>query len=91
MVAGGLGMKRVQRYQTSDGIVHDSFERAHKHADNRYGFALTTLAHKLLRVDKYKDMVLFLEDDANIQKFLELQKLKDDIKLEVDEESDIDD
>ncbi len=81
-------MKVVQRYETSDGVIHESYEKAHKHADNRYGSILTELAWKLAQICKYKDMIAFLEDDANIQKFLDLQKLKDDIKVETKDDSD---
>lgn len=78
-------MKVIQRFQTSDGILHETHEKAHKHADNRYGNALTHQAQKLLEIHKYKAMIEYLE--ANLPIFLEIQKLKDDIEMESEPDS----
>lgn len=79
-------MKKVIRYQTSDGVEHKNFESATKYADNRYGNALTSLAHELLRVQKYRLMVEFLEN--NLGRFVEVQRFKDDIPLKDDDDED---
>jgi F0F1-type ATP synthase delta subunit len=73
-------MQVVQCYKTSDGVLHSDFDKAVSHANERYGNALLHLAKEVLSIDKYEAMTEFLENDANIQKFLELQKLKNDIK-----------
>jgi F0F1-type ATP synthase delta subunit len=73
-------MKTIKGYQTEDGKVHITLENAKTYADNRYGNALLTLAKHLVTIDKYKEMTEFL--DNNLQRFLKLQELKDDIHNE---------
>ena len=73
-------MKQIQAWVTSDGKAHTSFEKAQKHADERYGNALTKLAHELLRLDKYLTMSEFL--DKNLSRFKELTELRADILVE---------
>lgn len=72
-------MTRVTRIQTSDGVLHDNFLKAERHAEERYGKALTDLAHKAVRVEKYVAMATFLED--NLAALVELKALKDDLQL----------
>lgn len=66
-------------YKTSDGQIFESQKDALRHADNRYGNALTSLAHKLVQIEKYKDMVPFLEE--NLHLFMEVSALKQDCEL----------
>ena len=54
-------MKAIICYQTIDGAVHTSRDSAHRHADERYGQELTKLAHRLVSIEKYKEMVEFLD------------------------------
>lgn len=77
-------MERVTRFQTADGVLHDNFARAVRHADDRYGCALTTMAHKLVKVEKYGAMIEFLE--ANLNDFAAIIALHEDIKLTNPEE-----
>lgn len=77
-------MKWVSKVQTSDGTLHDNAQKAQHHAEVRYGEALTQLAHKLVRCEKYTQMCEFL--DANLDAFLQLKALKDDTVLEKGED-----
>lgn len=72
-------MTRVTRIQTSDGVLHDNFLKAERHAEERYGKALTDLAHKAIRIEKYVAMAAFFED--NLALLVELKALRDDIQL----------
>jgi hypothetical protein len=76
-------MRWVEKVQTSDGQLHDHERRALDHAEKRYGDALTALAHRLVRVEKYTAMCDFL--DANIAEFVALEALKADCIMERDE------
>ena len=77
-------MKRVSRFETSDGKLHDTFLKAEKHADKRYGFAVIALAHKISRIEKCTDAVTFVEQ--YIDAFVELKALRDDLVLPTPEE-----
>lgn len=77
-------MTRVTRIQTSDGLLHDNYLKAERHAEERYGRALTELAHKAVRVEKYVAMAAFLEE--NLAAFVELKALRDDTQLAAAEE-----
>lgn len=73
-------MKEVRAYKTLDGRIHTSREAAIQHADKVYGNELTRIVNILLRKEKYLDMLTYL--DENLALFAELQKLKDDIRVE---------
>ncbi|RQP11931.1 MAG: hypothetical protein EAS51_04180 [Microbacteriaceae bacterium] len=73
-------MKRVTMYQTADGELHPSEQDAARHADRRYGDALTSLAHRAVQQEKYTKMVDFINN--NLDAFVELKALKADIDLE---------
>lgn len=73
-------MKKVYRYQTSDGALHETFHLAECHADQRYGALLTKTASTLAQIDKYSAMSDWL--DANLPVFVELIALKADISLD---------
>lgn len=70
-------MTRVNRYLTSDGVVHETYQKAERHAEARYGDAITRLAHTLVQIDKYKAMVEFL--DKNLDTLAELKALHADV------------
>lgn len=76
-------MKWVQHVQTMDGKLHHDYGRAKCHAENVYGLALTKLAQAALRCEKYTPMLEFI--DANLDEFVQLKALKDDITLEPEE------
>jgi CRP-like cAMP-binding protein len=77
-------MKWIKQVVTSDGATHANYLAAEKHAEERYGNALTKLARQLVRVEKYTEMITFIEQ--NLPAFVELQALSEDRKLELSEE-----
>ena len=76
-------MRRVIRYQTSDGALHTDQGAARRHADERYGAALTDLARKAVQVEKYAQMLDFIEE--NLDAFAALLALNADTVLEANE------
>lgn len=72
-------MRWVQRIQTRDGALHETARDAKKHAEVMYANKLLPLAGKLAQMDKYSAVSEYL--DANLDKFLELKALKDDLLL----------
>ena len=77
-------MKQVTKYETLGGKLHSSHDDARRHAERVYGDALTALANRLLRQDKYTAMCNFI--DANLDDFESLRQLKADIELQPPEE-----
>ena len=75
-------MKKVTKYQTLDGVLHDTEQAARAHADKKYGELLTSLARATVDVQRYVSMLDFIE--KNLPLFLKLQTLKDDMKLQDD-------
>lgn len=76
-------MQKVTKYQTLDGFLHDTEQAASHHADKVYGVVLSSLAHEALRVEKYSDMLEFF--NKNLDRFLKLQALKEDMELQEDD------
>lgn len=72
-------MQPIDAFRTSDGVLHDSLRKAKSHAERRYGDCLTSLAHELLRCEKYHTMTDYL--DTNADRFAELLALKADCEL----------
>jgi len=77
-------MKRVTKIETADGVLHDDLGAAQRHVEALYGNALSRLAHKLVRLEKYAAMMETL--NANLPAFQELLDLKADLQLENPEE-----
>jgi len=77
-------MKRVSKIETADGVLHDGLANAQRHVEALYGNALSRLAHKLVQVEKYGQMMEAL--NANLPAFQELLALKADLQLENPEE-----
>lgn len=69
-------MRRVDAWMTSDGAVFTDQRTAEHHAEERYGEALTALAHDVARVEKYREAYAFVE--AAIPRFVELAALAAD-------------
>lgn len=78
-------MKIVSKYQTKDGALHETEDAARRHIENLYGDPLSRLAHKLVQIDKYSDMVEFL--DEHLPQLAELARIKEDLKLEPEMDS----
>lgn len=76
-------MQKVTKYQTLDGVLHNTQQVAQAHADKVYGIYLSGLAHESLRIEKYSAMQEFIE--ANLDRFIKLKELKEDMKLQEDE------
>ena len=72
-------MIEVTCYQTSDGVIHRDVLTAKSHADKRYGEKLVPLARAMADVGKYKVAMDFIE--MNLEAFVELRALRDDIAL----------
>ena len=73
-------MRRVIKYETSDGVLHDSEQDAERYADKRYGDLLSKTAVSLGRTDgKYSLLTTYV--DENLQVFLQLHALREDMKL----------
>lgn len=69
-------MRQIDAWQTSDGAVFTEKHKAIHHAEERYGNALTKLAHEVALIDKYTRAVDWIE--ANLSRFVELSCLSDD-------------
>ena len=63
-------MRFIECYRTSDGILHESFLEAKSHADKRYGDQLTKMAHELVKIGKYSDMLDKLDSYKGSMKLL---------------------
>lgn len=88
-------MRRVIKYETSDGVLHASEQDAERHADKRYGDLLSKTAHELCQTyGKYGALTHYI--DENLPVFLQLHALREDMKLvrpsaEDDDDDDDDD
>ena len=78
-------MIKLAAYKTSDNEIHTSYSDAYRHAENRYGEQLTSMAHQLVSIDKYSAMVDKLDGFKGSMSLL--LKLADDLILD-NEESD---
>lgn len=82
-------MKIVQMYQTDDGALHKTHADATRHWDRVYGDVVTSLAHDMVHVQKYKDAVPWIE--ARIDEFAKLAKIRDGFKVTKDDDCYCDD
>lgn len=82
-------MKRITMYRTADGVAHATAQQAHRHADERYGNALTAIARKLTLLDgKYKSICDFLDNEENLKEIANLLALKADAVIPEDDDDD---
>lgn len=79
-------MKRKAAFILNNGFISFSEEGARKEAEKIYGLMLSRLAHQLIHQEKYTAMMTFI--DENLDHFIELKALKDDINLEEEKEND---
>jgi hypothetical protein len=54
-------MRPIKAYETSDGVLHPCYDYAKRHAEKMYGSQLTKMAHELVRVEKYSEMLDILD------------------------------
>lgn len=79
-------MRKVDAWVTSDGRVFTDQRKAASHAEARYGDLLTTLAHELVRIEKYAAAGDWIEE--NLPRFAELAALSADRVITPEEDSD---
>ena len=72
-------MIEVTCYRTSDGVIHRDILAAKRHADKCYGEKLVPLACAMADVGKYMAAMDFIE--MNLEAFVELRALRDDMDL----------
>lgn len=73
-------MKRVIKFETSDGKLHDTQEAATRHAEKRYGEQLSHMAAQIVRLEKYGAVQAYIDERLDV--FETLRKMKDDCRLE---------
>lgn len=80
-------MRKQTAFITDDEKVFFDKREAIKHIDQSYGNEIERIAHQILKVEKYADMINFL--DEHIEDFAEAIELKRELraaeKLEVEE------
>ena len=73
-------MKKIIVYETSDNVLHKSLSEAVNHADKRYGAQLSKMAHELVAIEKYTQMMDKLDSyRGSMQLLIDLAQ---DLKLE---------
>jgi hypothetical protein len=78
-------MRKVTKVQTFDGILHDSQKAANSHLDRLYGKKLTKISLEIRGIlGKYDKTMDFI--DQNLDAFLELKIIKDDMAVEEDDD-----
>lgn len=71
-------MRKLTVYETKDRARHDSEKAARQHADEMYGRAVATLAHRAAVIDKYTTMVEFFENAETCRLMRALLAWKDE-------------
>jgi hypothetical protein len=74
-------MEEITAYLTSDGKIFTEHAKAKRHAEARHADALLALARALSVLDKYCDTTAEYID-ANLDKFLAVAALKNDIAIQ---------
>jgi uncharacterized Fe-S cluster-containing protein len=72
-------MQKITAFKTQDGVIHESYKLAKDHAERLYGNQLTKMAHELVRIEKYTNMVDVLDGYKGSMSLL--LKLSDDLHL----------
>lgn len=73
-------MQIVRKIMTDDGELFDTQKEAKKYLNKKYGEQLTSIAHKILKCEKYIQLCEFL--DENLDNFKEVIELKNELKEE---------
>lgn len=79
-------MLKVTKWETLDGKLHATQKDAARHADRLYGEMLSSLAHKLVKCEKYAQMSEALHGMMLAGDFARLRELWQDIELTKDED-----
>lgn len=70
-------MQKITKIMTDDESIFDTEKEARKYLDKKYGEHLTSVAHKILKHEKYEKLLEFLDENLNI--FKELIELKNEL------------
>ena len=66
-------MRKLDAYKTRDGVIHETYQDAKKHAENAYGDQLYKMSHKLVQIGKYSEMVDALDGSkGSMRRLLDL-------------------
>jgi len=76
-------MQIVDMVKTFDGKIHPTTGQATKHLDMLYANIICPLSGKLAHIDSTKIGEYI---DANLDKFLELARIKDDMEMDSENE-----
>lgn len=72
-------MKEITKIETFDGKLHDSEAQAKRHIENLYGLELSKISNKFITLTKIFDIQKMI--DENLDAFIYLKKIKDDLKI----------
>jgi hypothetical protein len=72
-------MKELIVYETLDGSLHRSFQKAKTHAEAKYADALSGIVHALHKAEKFTEKADWL--DANTGKLEYLIRLREDTEV----------
>lgn len=75
-------MRKITMWTTCDGACHYTYEEAKRRAESRYGTALSKLSMLLGSLKGHQERCEFLADPENLERFIQLKKLFEDIQLE---------
>lgn len=83
-------MKRVSRFETFDGVIHETKAKAVKHLEMLYSNALIHIGKRMMVAYESKNYNTGLLEyiDTNLSEFVELKRIKDDMQLLNPEEDD---
>jgi hypothetical protein len=74
-------MKIIEKFQTHDGVEHDSMQQGQRHLDNEFGKRVTALGHKFAPAGvKYSEFTRLIEE--NLPVFAELIRIKADMAMD---------
>ena len=76
-------MKTVTMFETLDGEIHNTRQRAERHLDDIYGRALSKVAEEIWGMNAFKLRVYI---DENADKFREILRIKQDFELDRDDD-----
>jgi hypothetical protein len=79
-------MRRERRWVTSDLVAHANEKDAKRHAEKRYGEAVSRLSHEIAPQDKYQSATEWV--DGSLGRFADLIALKRDCDIERSEDDD---
>lgn len=78
-------MIKVTKFQTADGVLHDTQDEATRHLSGLYANALSKLSHSLvINADKYSKAAAWIND--NLDNFRQLSAINADMVLADDQE-----